>query len=47
MTHRDRAERPGGLLGASILRDLPIAYVTDGHAAALADPARLARMVQP
>ena len=47
MTHRDRAERPGGLIGASIVRGVPVAYVTDGRAIALADPARLARMVQP
>lgn len=47
MTHRDRTERPGGIVGASIVRGLPIAYVTDGRAIALADSARLARMVQP
>jgi flagellar biosynthesis GTPase FlhF len=47
MTHRDEADRPGGLVTYAIVRGLPIVYVTDGRALALADPDGLARMVQP
>jgi hypothetical protein len=47
MTHRDLADRPGGVVSGAILRRLPVSYVTDGRGIALADPAGLARMVQP
>nr|WP_246852096.1 hypothetical protein [Patulibacter sp. SYSU D01012] len=47
MTHRDVAERPGTVLGAAVAQDLPVAYVATASGIALADPARLARLVQP
>lgn len=47
MTHRDLADRPGGIISGAILRRLPVSYVTDGRGLALATPAGLARMVQP
>lgn len=47
MTHRDLADRPGGIVSGAILRRLPVSYVTDGQGIALADPAGLARMVRP
>lgn len=47
MTNRDRSQRPGAIVGVAIERQLPISYLSSGDAIATADPARLARMVQP